>query len=102
MNDKIVQIDAYEYDEKCGNTYVGGGIMMLDEQGEEICRLNKGTIQEKKIALLWQASPQLREACEALIKACDSAPPVDLIHHIGKACELAKLAIDYAENGELK
>ena len=62
-------ITAYEYEETCGNTSLGGGILMLDDQGEEICRLTKGTVQECKIALLWQAAPQLlewaKEACES-------------------------------------
>jgi len=63
------KIQAYEYEETCGNRELGGGILMVDEDGKEICRLTQGTIREKHIALLWQASPQLlqwaKEACKA-------------------------------------
>jgi hypothetical protein len=63
------RIEAYEYEETCGSRELGGGILMMDDEGAEICRLTQGTIREKKIALLWQAAPQLlewaKEACEA-------------------------------------
>jgi hypothetical protein len=69
MNNLPKYIKAWEYEETCGNTKIGGGILMVDEFGDDICRLSKGTIREKKIAMLFQASLNLlewaKEACES-------------------------------------
>ena len=61
-------IKALEYSEMCGERHIRDGIVMMDDFGNPICRMTNGTIREKKIALLWQASLQLLElaktACE--------------------------------------
>lgn len=68
-NKAQIEIEAYEYEEICGSRKLSGGILMMDDEGAEICRLTQGTIREKKIALLWQASPKLLEWAK---KACES------------------------------
>jgi hypothetical protein len=39
----------------------------------------------------------LLAACESLVTACDTAPPVELMKHISMACEQARAAITKAE-----
>jgi hypothetical protein len=67
MNHLPKRIEAWEYEETCGNKDLGGGIIMLDENKDEICRLPFGTVREAAIARLWQTSIQLlagaKEAC---------------------------------------
>lgn len=59
MNDLPSSIEALEYEETCGNRHIADGILMIDDEGNEICRLTNGTIREKKIALLWAAAPKI-------------------------------------------
>jgi hypothetical protein len=42
----------------------------------------------------------LEGACRALVTACDTAPPMELMQHIGAACDLARAAL--GEGGEEK
>ena len=45
------------------------------------------------VGRLMQAAPELLDACEALVRAGDTAPPVDLVHHIAAAISRARAAI---------
>ncbi len=44
-------------------------------------------------ARLIAQAPAMAEALEAFVAACETAPPVDLIAHIGAACEKAKAVL---------
>ena len=44
-------------------------------------------------ARLIAQAPAMAEALEAFVAACETAPPVDLITHIGAACEKAKAVL---------
>lgn len=48
-------------------------------------------------AKLIAAAPKMHAALEAFVLACESSPPIDLIHEIGRCCELAKSALSKAE-----
>ena len=72
---------------------------MVDDNSMEICRLNRGTIREGKIALLWAAAPQLltwaKEACEterALYENGDDRDPPSWLAEL-------EAAVHAAENG---
>lgn len=73
MNDLPEYIIAYEYQETCGNTHLGDGILLVDSDKNEICRLTNGTIREYKIAVLFENSLDLLNACEKLIAGSNSA-----------------------------
>lgn len=64
-------IEAWEFKKSCGKHDLGTGIILMDERGQEICTLSRGTIQDKKIALLFQAS-------------------IDLLKRAKKACEIVR------------
>lgn len=51
------------------------------------------------LALVTQRAALL-EAARAIVAACDTAPPIDIIKHIGAACEQARAAIALAEGVE--
>lgn len=44
--------------------------------------------------------PELVEALESFVNACDHAPPVELVRRIGDACEKARAALSRAKEVE--
>lgn len=97
MNDLPKYIEALDAVVTCGSTELGSCVVMVDEQGQEICRLEKGTIREAKIALLWQAAPiLLREVNELLEEAGDGGTV-----SWDRLCALTAASL-YAINGDLK
>lgn len=48
-------------------------------------------------ARLISAAPELLEALESFVTACDTAPPIDLISHISAACEKARAVLAKAK-----
>ena len=95
------EIQAWEYEESCGNTHLGTGILMVVGD-ENFCKLTQGTIQEKDIALLWQASPKLLEWSKEAVEETESF--YEKHDDLDPPSWLAELraAVDYAEKGELK
>lgn len=54
-------------------------------------------ISRVQLCPLHAAAEDLLDACNALVAACDTAPPVELIKHISMACERAKLSVAKAK-----
>lgn len=52
-----------------------------------------GNEEAEAVARLIAQAPAMAEALEAFVAACETAPPVDLITHIGAACEKAKAVL---------
>lgn len=81
----------------------GDIVREVDDLGEVlIAEIAKMPTDDEKAAnaQLIVAAPELLKACEALVWACDNAPPVELVElikHISDACEKAKLAINKAK-----
>lgn len=71
MNQLPKKIEVLEYNKTCGETYLGSSIMLVDENMKEICRLEKGTIQEKQIANLWQHSIELLDFAKKIVEEYD-------------------------------
>jgi len=78
-------ISAWEYAETCGRHRLRNGIVMVDDLGDPICLITAGTVRAKKIAMLWQASPQLLKVAKEIISSekvtdatwsdCEDVPP---------------------------
>lgn len=49
-------------------------------------------------ANLMKAAPELLKALQNFVSVCDTAPPIEIIKHIGIACEQARIAIAKATN----
>jgi type VI protein secretion system component VasF len=54
-------------------------------------------LPESDVKALIAAAPDLLAACEAIVTACDSAPPMQLMQHIAAACKKARTAISKAK-----
>lgn len=77
-------------------------IYILDGDGEPtiLAKFNDCIPQGRANARLTAAAPELLAACAAFVAACDSAPPTQLIEHIGKCCEQARAAIAKATGAQ--
>ena len=91
------RIDAIEYEETCGETILGNGIALVDEDGAVITRLNQWSMRERKIAQLWKAALPLlawaKEACEterAYYDADDDRTPPSWLVELEGAIKLAE------------
>jgi hypothetical protein len=49
--------------------------------------------EAEAVARLFQAAPDLFDACRELVEACDHGSPVELMALIGMACEVAREAL---------
>lgn len=51
----------------------------------------------KRLALCWNTRDSLHEACEAVVTAADTAPPVELIQRLSAAIEKCREALKNQE-----
>lgn len=97
------KLEAYEAELTCGSRVIGTSILMVadGDTNNPLCHLDAGTVREKKIALLWQASPRLLtwaiEACETTREFVDAGEDRDAPSWLAEL----EAAVRYAEEGEL-
>jgi hypothetical protein len=53
--------------------------------------------EDEANACLIATAPELLDALQSFVSACETAPPIEFINYIDNACKQAKLAIAKAE-----
>ena len=80
-----------DFDSGCVYVWSDSGFIAqfsAEDVSEEECLAN---------ARLACATKTLLAACEAVVTACDSAPPMELIAHITRAADLCRAAVTEAK-----